>query len=35
MHNYFIDSAKKTNFSTALNALAEDLPDDVFITAVE
>ena len=35
MHNYFNDSAKKTDFSTALDALAADLPDDVFITAVE
>ena len=35
MHKYIKDTAKVSGFSTALNALAEDLPDDVFITAVE
>lgn len=35
MHQYIKNTAKVSGFSNALNALAEDLPDDVFITAVE
>lgn len=35
MHQYIKDTAKVSGFSNALNDLADDLPDDVFITAIE